>query len=146
MSKPAPVDWKIRTARSDDLSAVRLFYASVGYGGGAAEGDCVLIAETNGQIAGACRLCAEEEGLTLRGEYVAADCQRRGIGSALVAAALRRARGRRLYCIPFSHLRDFYARGGFVELSPAQAPAFLAERIGIYREKLGLDVLLMRAG
>ena len=110
-----------------------------------AAGERVLIARAGGRIVGACRLCAEVDGLTLRGVYVAPDCQRQGLGSALVAGALRRAAGQPLYCIPFAHLHGFYARAGFGEILPAEAPAYLAERLRIYREKLGLDVILMSA-
>lgn len=46
------------------------------------------------------------------------------------------------YCIPYVHLVRFYGPAGFVEVAPASAPSFLAERMADYRRR-GLNVTIM---
>jgi hypothetical protein len=51
---------------------------------------------------------------------------------------------RECYCIAYRNLRSFYAEIGFIEIDPAIAPPFLAERHAGYRREGGLDVIIMR--
>ena len=39
------------------------------------------------------------------------------------------------FCLPYSHLLNFYAQIGFVSITEEQTPPFLQERLKIYREK-----------
>jgi hypothetical protein len=46
------------------------------------------------------------------------------------------------YCVPYAHLVDFYGQIGFVEMTPAAAPSFLASRLEEYSRR-GLNVTIM---
>jgi hypothetical protein len=48
------------------------------------------------------------------------------------------------FCIPYTHLHDFYAQIGFEEINPRAAPRFLSARYTVYRQELGLDVIIMQ--
>jgi len=131
---------------ADALQQVEDFYRATGYDSPLDDGDSVVVAEQAGEIVAALRLCTTQGVRVLRGMMVRADCRRRGIGAALLQAAVERLDGRTCYCIPYSPLRDFYSRAGFRELDPESAPEFLRERLEIYRSKLDLDVILMAIG
>jgi hypothetical protein len=48
---------KISQATQYDIKAIRAFYCQCGYGGGLSEEDLLFIAQLEGQIVGAVRLC-----------------------------------------------------------------------------------------
>ena len=117
-------------------------YQAWGYTGGIAPGDVVLQATEGDELVGLVRLAHEHGTLVLRGMHVADSSRSRKVGSQLLAAAAAQLGGAECYCMPYPHLRRFYASAGFEDIDPAYAPRFLAERM---RESIlaGVDVCLM---
>jgi predicted N-acetyltransferase YhbS len=132
----------IRLAAPNELGAVRSLYASWGYGGGVAAEDAVFVAEQAGEIIGMVRRTIEMEVMMLRGMQVAPAERGKGVGTALLKEFVEQLGGRECFCVPYSHLLDFYGGSGFV-LVQDNAPPFLVERVARYRER-GLQVELMR--
>lgn len=134
----------VRRAGAEDLDRARRFYRSRGYGGGIRPEDTVLLAERDGRLVGVVRLAPEHGAVVLRGMQVDPACQRRRIGTRLLAAIADELGERDCFCIPYVHLVHFYGQIGFRPIEPGAAPAFLAERLAEYRRRAdGKEYLLM---
>lgn len=68
--------------------------------------------------------------------------RRSGIGTRLLELLLTGIETRICYCIPYSHLRGFYQRAGFIHDDTASAPCFLRDRLNEY-SGAGNSVILM---
>ncbi|NYE60177.1 N-acetylglutamate synthase-like GNAT family acetyltransferase [Duganella sp. 1224] len=134
---------KITHATPSDHAAIAAFYAEAGYGAALDPADMVIIAEENGQLIGAVRLCAEHGVTVLRGMQIRRDHQRQGIGTRLLAACLPHLNQREAYCLPYAHLASFYGTAGFAMVDSAALPDFLAARLASYLAK-GQEVIAMR--
>jgi GNAT superfamily N-acetyltransferase len=117
-------------------------YAAWGYAGSIAPDDLLLEATDGDRLVGLVRIAHEHGSLVLRGMQVASDSRGRGVASRLLAAATAQLGGAECYCMPYLHLRDFYASAGFEDIDPAYAPRFLAERLK-QSMRDGLEVCLM---
>jgi N-acetylglutamate synthase-like GNAT family acetyltransferase len=126
-----------------DLADIAALYAEAGYGAAIDAADKILVARADGELAGVVRLCTEEGVAVLRGLQVRAGFQRQGIGSRLLAACGPWLSLREAFCLPYTHLVDFYAAAGFVLVSSEALPGFLARRLDSYLAK-GQQVLAMR--
>jgi N-acetylglutamate synthase-like GNAT family acetyltransferase len=135
------LDW----AKVEDLAAVAAFYRTVGYGLEIDPDDRILTTKIENKIVAAVRLCNEENLLVLRGMYVSANQRRRGIGTKLLDSISAAIGSGECWCVPYTHLRDFYARSGFSECDPRFAPDFLRVRSAAYR-KAGHKVIIMKRG
>ena len=127
-------------AESSDIAA---FYARCGYSGGLSSDDTILVAVKAESLVGVVRLCSEHQVAVLRGMQVLPDFQRQGIGRALLEECLSEIGDAVCYCIPWSHLEQFYSSGGFVRCESADVPEFLSERFSCYVAQ-GRDVIFMR--
>ncbi|MCI0691727.1 GNAT family N-acetyltransferase [candidate division KSB1 bacterium] len=132
----------IRCAPTSELIRVETFYRETAYYGGLNAADTVIVAESDGELVGAVRLCEEEGILVLRGMRVREDFRRRGVGTQILAAVDRFVGERRCYCIAHRYLRSFYGQIEFDEIQLTAAPAFLQHRLAKYTEQ-GLDVIIM---
>ena len=126
----------------EHFDEVLSLYERVGYGGVPASDDLVIGARTAHDLVGVVRLATENGFLVLRGMYVLDEFQRQGIGLAMLHAVEEFLGDRECWCIPYSHLRGFYLRAGFVARPIEAAPDFLAERLKAYTES-GRQVILM---
>ena len=133
----------IRVAQSSDLSRIIAAYENWGYTRGVAPGDTVWMAEAAGELIGVVRIAPENGTLVLRGMRIAEPWRRQGIGSAMLRVLAAWLGQRECFCMPYSHLIEFYGQIGFVETPQGPAPAFLASRLAEYKAG-GLDVTLMR--
>jgi len=134
----------IRTASDQDRDRIDSFYAETGYTQAINENDVFLLADNGGEICGAVRVCQEQGILVLRGMRVSQPLQRRGVGTQLLYKTVELIASQACYCIPHRYLREFYEQAGFDEIDPATGPIFLRERLAIYRQNQGLDVILMK--
>jgi N-acetylglutamate synthase-like GNAT family acetyltransferase len=134
----------VREAGPSEFERISAFYKKSGYRPGISRTDQFILAEDDGGICGALRLCSEEGVLVLRGMRVAPDRQRRGIGTQLLGRAAAAVAGRECFCIPHRRLVGFYAQIGFGEIADDEAPEFLRERRRRYSEEHALDVTVMR--
>ncbi len=133
----------MRTAKPLDLERIVAFYRCNSYLPQVHGGDIVVLAERQGTLCGAVRLCEEHGLLLLRGMRIAQAAQRRGIGTQLLETAAVLVGNRECYCIPHRYLRRFYGHVGFQEIEPCAAPAFLQQRSTEYQREYDLDVIIM---
>jgi GNAT superfamily N-acetyltransferase len=134
---------QIELAQATDLAAVRSFYTSVGYGCGIHPGDRLLVSRVEKSIVGAARLCTEGGTLVLRGMYVAEGRRGQGIGSRLLESISGAIGSSGCWCIPYSHLTEFYSRIGFYVCDEEAIPPFLVERWERYTGS-GQKVVIMK--
>jgi predicted N-acetyltransferase YhbS len=133
----------VEIVQSADLDRIAAFYRAAGYGGGVSADDITLVATAEEGIVGVVRLCREAGVTVLRGMQVDAAFQRQGIGRTLLRHCLPHLGGGVAYCLPYAHLAAFYGEAGFVPVTPAMLPPFLAERLAGYLRK-GQSVIAMR--
>ncbi|MES2462936.1 MAG: GNAT family N-acetyltransferase [Armatimonadota bacterium] len=135
----------VSRATTEDLPQVEALYRDCGYRGGASAADIVLVAWEKERLVGAVRLCREEGVTMLRGMMVLPERQGRGIGKHLLQACAQQLDNMdaQCWCIPYAHLRDFYAGIGFQIVTLDQVPdGRLRERYQNYQSE-GREVLLM---
>lgn len=100
--------------------------------------DELVVAYADQKFIGSVRLCNEQEVYTLRSMHIAESYQRRGLGLEILNRFRQRVEERNItevYCIPYTHLEEFYGNIGFKKIEDTQAPEFLRERIAGYRER-----------
>jgi N-acetylglutamate synthase-like GNAT family acetyltransferase len=132
----------IRRAHQSDAKAIGELYASLAPNIRVDE-EIQVIAENGGLAVGIVRLVDEEGHLVLRGMNVRPECQRQGIGKRMLVELQGHIDERDCYCLPFSHLEDFYGTIGFERIGKDQAPDHLAKRLERYTA-MGLDVIIMK--
>ncbi len=133
-----------REAWPDEFERIVEFYQSEGYQPAISQADVIVVAEDNKMLCGTARLCIEHGKLVLRDIRVKEGLYRQGIGTQLLRALIPVIGDRECFCIPHRYLRSFCGQIGFVEIDPAIAPPFLAQRHTGYRREGGLDVIIMR--
>lgn len=135
----------LRESAPHERERVREFYVACGHSGATAPADRVLVAEIDGHVAGAVRLCVEEGVQVLRTMRVRPDVQRRGIGRAMLRRFATMLADAECFCLPYAHLDSFYGAIGFERVAPEALPPHLAARLETYRrERPGTSVIAMR--
>ncbi|WP_019505973.1 GNAT family N-acetyltransferase [Pleurocapsa sp. PCC 7319] len=132
----------INLAELFETEDIKAFYNQCGYEGGLNEEDLILIAQLEGKIIGAVRLCPDNGFVVLRGMQILASFQSQGVGTQLLQACAEQLADRVCYCIPWQHLRSFYQQIGFQEVLPVEVPVLLKERFDNYISR-GMNVILM---
>jgi GNAT superfamily N-acetyltransferase len=136
------VTTRIRIAKPADAGRVRAAYATWDYARPIAPDDTIWLAESANEVVGIVRIAREFGTLVLRGMRIAEGWQRRGIGSRMLLEVDAWLGKRKCYCIPYSHLGEFYGQIGFQIIEVDAAPLFLRGRIDEYR-RASLDVMVM---
>lgn len=133
----------VRLGTADDLLQVHDLYKEWGYRSAAHASDTLIVAEHDRRIVGVVRLTIEYGHRMLRGMRVQPAFQRTGVGTQMLELAAKHIGARECFGIPYTHLLPFYARIGFAEILPSEAPPFLVERSESYRAE-GLKVAMIR--
>jgi len=134
----------IRFAEVNEHPQILKHYQICNYGGGILDADLAVIA-IDEQIIGAVRICMENGVKVLRGMQVKPAWQQKGIGSSMLRFLTGKVDLQNCYCLPYRHLKEFYARIGFQEIQPKNAPPFLAERFEKYLSSGGnREMMIMR--
>lgn len=123
------------------------FFESLARTARAQPGDHFFLAKCGTELLGLVRYCEENHVPMLRGMLIAERARRQGAGRALLKAFdahLKRNRIGNVYCVPHDHLTTFYGSIGFRRVSENTGPAFLRERVQLYRENGMPDVILMK--
>lgn len=149
MTRPVPTfrttGITLREGGPQDRERLREFYVACGNSGTMGAADRVLLAEIDGLIAGAVRLCLEEGLQVLRTMRVRPDVQRRGIGAAMLRRFVTMLADADCFCLPYAHLVSFYGEIGFAPVEPEALPPHLAARLATYRrERPEVSVIAMR--
>jgi N-acetylglutamate synthase-like GNAT family acetyltransferase len=125
---------------------VDAFYERNGSSARARPDDIFLLAMMDETLIGCVRYCIENNTPMLRTMRVDTNHQRRGVGLALLAGFAEYLDGRNIrnvFCLPYSHLEEFYGRIGFVRVSLNSTPPFLQERLHGY-DPTGTHYLCMK--
>jgi N-acetylglutamate synthase-like GNAT family acetyltransferase len=133
-----------RRAHPEEFEQITAFYRDNDYEPAVSPSDTFAVAETNGVLCGAVRLCEEHGVLLLRGMRVRVDMRRQGTGTRLLQTVEAIIGEGECFCIPLRYLRAFYGRVGFAEIEATDAPPFLRERCAEYKRLYDLDVIIMR--
>ena len=71
--------------------------------------------------------------------------RRHGVAATLVRTLIERAAGRRVYCVPFTPLVDYYKRFGFVDApSDESVPVPVRAKLDVCRATFPQGVALLR--
>lgn len=135
---------ELRYLTPDDHAAGVRFYESQGYAGGIAAGDRTLAAIVGTRIVGLVRLAEEEGVLLLRGMFIDASAQRRGIGRRMLARLAQRIGDTTCWLTCPPHLSEFYGLIGFQPVAYAEAPPHLAARSKGYEAEHGAQGIMRR--
>ena len=133
----------IEVVQNEALAQVGAFYKTMRYGGGVSEADVTLAAKVDRRLVGAVRLCHEGGVIVLRGMQVDPAFQRKGICHFLLTHCIPYLDRGKAYCLPYSHLVEFYMQGGFILVPADSLPPFLAARLAAY-VSAGQRVLAMQ--
>jgi N-acetylglutamate synthase-like GNAT family acetyltransferase len=133
----------ISWASTEVYDQVREHYQICGYGGGLNDTDQVAVA-WHGKIIAAVRICRENGVTVLRGMQVKKEFQRKGIGLAMLRFLQKQMDISGCFCLPYKFLVNFYAQIGFEEISPKDAPSFLAERLEKYHSNGKSEITIMQ--
>lgn len=131
----------VRVATPADVGRIQAFYAAQA-GRRVDPGECFVIAEADGAIVGAVRLCREQGHLVLRTMQIVEVYRRRGVGGRMLRTLELLIEDEPCYCLPYTHLPAFYGMIGFRVIPAEQAPPHLQTR---YRQGLaqGISFLVM---
>jgi predicted N-acetyltransferase YhbS len=119
------------------------FLRQEGYAQAIQDEDRVFAAIRGPEVVAAVRLASEHGVTVLRGMRVRRDLQRQGVGRALVRHLVGALGTDACYCIAYRWLVTFYGAVGFQEVTPSEAPSFLAARHARYMQD-GSAVVVMR--
>lgn len=136
----------IRPAELADLPWVNSKYDEVGFVHSSLVDETVAIAELNGAAAGLGRIQQVADGeAELGGMYVFPEFRRRGIAEQIIRFLLEEgANFNRIWCLPFSHLKDYYRQFGFVPVTDhPSAPPKVLEKHGWCNSNYDQPVLLL---
>lgn len=123
------------------------FYEQEGKSHRARSSDLFFVAFLENTTVGVCRFCIEENTPLLRSMIVHGPLRSQKIGFKILekfALYLDENNFRPTYCIPYGHLEKFYGLIGFKVINEMEAPAFLLERIQVYRKNSTDKFMFMR--
>ncbi|MCP4178875.1 MAG: GNAT family N-acetyltransferase [bacterium] len=136
---------KYRTIEASKLKWLNSFYDSCGYGGKFVPSDIVTYVVDNERPIGVGRLSLENEKVVLRGMQVLEEYRGKGVGTSLLNNLIEALYDRECFCLPYTHLLDFYRKVGFRLCSNNEAPNFLKSRLKTYRtNKIDVQLLVRR--
>ena len=126
----------------DELYLLNRFYKRNGHKGKADKHDTAYWLKTDETIAAAVRFTAAAEGTLLRGLWVDRNLRRKGLGGLLLQACSSYWKQQACYCFPYQHLREFYAKAGFIPADES-TPTHYQEQLIRYQQR-GEDLILMQ--
>jgi N-acetylglutamate synthase-like GNAT family acetyltransferase len=123
----------VRKAGPEDFGSVVAFLREDGYPIEVNPADTFYVAVEHDVMIGVVRLAREFQHTVLRGMRVAPSTQRQGVGTRLLQLVQEDLVDTDCYCLPYTHLIDFFAQIGFRVVDPHDAPAHLSRRIAGYQ-------------
>ncbi|MGF1718176.1 GNAT family N-acetyltransferase [Photobacterium chitinilyticum] len=123
--------------------ALNQFYREQGYHSGWSHVERAFIATTNSEIIGSVKVEVRDGVSILRGMYITKEYQGKGLGTSFIKYIEPILNETVSYCMPFSHLSEFYGQVGFKSINPDGFPDFLAQRYQGY-ENRGYQIIAMR--
>ena len=121
----------IRQALIDEVIWINEKYNEIGFALSNFDNEHIAIAEIDGIPVGLGRIIFMENEVTeLGGIYVFEHYRNQGIARHIVTYLMSKiAKNKKVYCVPFSHLEDFYCQFGFVKVvSTDEIPQEIANK------------------
>ncbi len=137
-----------QVAGKEDKSAIEEFYKKNGSKGTARQDDLFFVAYFDDSIVGCVRFCVEEGTPMLRTMYVDSTCRQQGVGRYLLeafAAYLDLNKIKNVFCLPYTHLENFYGFINFKIVPTNQVPPFLIDRSKTYAQNGTITLYMRRA-
>ncbi len=135
-----------REACKSDLDWINEQYAAVGFLPSNLEDEQIVICERDGEKAGVGRLRnLNGQDAELGGIYVLEQHRSRSVAKTVVAALVAKGEMyRRIFCLPFEHLRAFYESFGFRDMGPEESvPDQIQEKMNYCTCSYESNVLLL---
>lgn len=131
-------------SKARELHQLAAFYLQCNYGGNFDAADDVFYAMEDGGLVAVVRLALESDVLVLRGMQVLPRLRGKQIGRQLLRYMINNISQLKMpcYCLPHTHLLNFYADVGFIIAKAHSSPAFLIKRKLKYTQQ-GLNIELM---
>lgn len=140
--------FRIRELRGNDAEPIVAgLYKTEGNGITIRDDDLFFVGFLDEGLIGSVRFCTEDGTAMLRTMRIAEKFQGKGYGRQLLKyfeSYLKQMRVQTAYCLPYAHLEAFYATIGFRRINGSQAPAFLQERLKLYRQSTKEYICMVR--
>jgi hypothetical protein len=133
----------VRPAFPDERDRVNGFYASEGRSTRVEDGERWVIALESEEVVGVLRVCTEDGHRVLRTVQITESRRRQGIGRRMLDCVEPLLGPGPSFCLPYTHLTEFYGRIGFVRIPDSEAPPHLQIRLDGYRAR-SQDMIAMR--
>ena len=121
-----------------NFRAVNKFYRSQKHKGSASGDEQVFVVwdttETENTLVGAVRLVPYEDYFWLRGLYIHEDLRGKGLGHQLLRTVQSHI-SLPIHCFPYTHLKSFYSKAGYVDTPTAELPISLQQLYERYSNK-----------
>jgi len=137
---PWPPEKKITLSETEPKAAADFFQRHLNFTPGSDE--IVLCAMEGENAVAAVRLVPEFGVWTLKNMLIEPEYRRMHLGTWMLGRLSRSMEGKKVFCLAFAHLGEFYGRGGFKEVARDEMPAALAERYDSYQDEKGCLALL----
>jgi len=125
------------------IPLVNQFYKRVYKKGIAGKNEAVFILKNELQIICSAKLKSIETDVVLTGVACDPAFQSQGYASLLIKKLLTK-RDQPVYCFPYSHLKGFYIRLGFVLISLEEAPEAIQHRFERYQQHRNLLLMVYK--
>lgn len=131
-----------RVADTTDQAQVLAAYAAWDRVRTVSPEDVIYLLELGPELVGIVRRTYEHDVILLRGMCITPERRCQGLGLMLLESFVHGLNGADCYCLPYTHLTNFYGKVGFVTVPESSIPPFLQKRLIGYRER-GHSVLAM---
>lgn len=138
---------EMKFAEAKDIPWINRRYDEIGFVHSDIQKEMIAIAFVEGEPAGLGRvvkLC--DQVAELGGMYVFPQHRGQGIADQIVRFLLAESRFELMYCLPFAHLKPFYEKLGFRDLSPHErdlVPLAISKKLDWCRRSYESKALLM---
>ncbi len=136
----------VRELKGPQADIVKKLYESEGHGIEIRNFDLFFAGFIENKLAASVRFCVEQGTAMLRTMRVAKKFQGRGLGLSMLKyfeSYLNENSVNNTYCLPYSHLENFYGTIGFRSVEYESVPKFLQARF-LKNRADGLDLLCMK--
>jgi len=134
---------KIVEASENLKTQINTFYKSVGYHSDWSSTERAFCSLINNEVIGAVKVESRHGVSILRGMYLAEPIRNKGYGSKFIQFIEPILNKTTSFCMPFTHLEQFYAQVGFKKIQMQQLPLFLQKRFASY-ESDGYKIIAMQ--
>lgn len=134
----------IRIHQKWDFKKVTQFYKDNNYNNIPGRKNKILLALDENKIVWCVRICKEYHKTLLRWMWVTQEYQKQWIGTNLLQTFEKYVSNTDCFCLPYSHLENFYSQIGFKKIELQEAPWFLQKRLEKYKTTEKYPCIIMK--